>query len=254
MSTKYDQNKLDSRFNKESRQWQQLYLQAGEKKFSYNNKKYRQQYVLGMLGKGEGKVLDLGCGAGSYFEFLEVLGYEVTGLDSSEEMVKIASDFVRTLHRSQVIKGNVLEIPFEDNTFSAVIAVGLLEYLPDDREFLEVIRKVLKPGGKAVVTLRNSLCLERKLWKFYRRFGLDVNKADYFYREHSPRKLKKLIESMGFEDIQIKFCHFYPLMWPLSRLFFSFNNFLAHKMEKYFSGSFIDFLGSTFIISFRKSK
>lgn len=250
MSTQYDQLKLNDRFDKESQHWQKLYQPTGAKKFSYNNKKYRQQYVLEMLGRGSGKVLDLGCGTGSFFAHLEKLGYEVVGLDSSPEMVKLASAVANTLKHSQAVRGDVLNLPFENNAFSALIAVGLLEYLPDDQNFLKIIRRVLKPGGKAVITLRNSLCSERRLWKLYRKFGLVVNKTDYFYREHNPSHFKSLLELLGFKNIEIRFCHFYPLIWPLSRFFPSLNNFLAHKMEKYFSKSAVNFLGSTCLVLF----
>lgn len=252
MSTAYDQRKLDSRFDRESTHWQKLYQTTGAKKFSYNNKKYRQQYVLRMLGPGTGKVLDLGCGAGSFFEQLEGLGYAVVGLDSSPEMVKLASSVAATLSNSQAVRGDVLHLPFARHIFDALIAVGLLEYLPDDETFLKIIQTMLKPGGRAVVTLRNSLCLERKLWKLYGKCGLTVNKADYFYREHNPKHFKRLLESLGFSNVQITFCHFYPLPWPVSRLFPAFNNFLGHKMERYFSHSGINFLGSTCIVSFEK--
>jgi len=254
MSNKYDQLKLNARFDKESQLWQKLYQPEGEKKSSYNNKKYRQRYVLEMLGPGAGKALDLGCGAGSFFEHLEGLGYEVVGLDSSEEMVKIASAQASSLKNSRAVLGNVLNLPFESNTFNGLIAVGLLEYLPNDEDFLRIVRSALRPGGRAVVTLRNSLCLERKLWHFYRKIGLDVNKADYFYREHNPKKFKKILESFGFKNIKVRYCHFYPLAWPLSRFFPALNNFLAHKMEKHFSGRAISFLGSTVIVSFEAPK
>ncbi|OIO06493.1 hypothetical protein COX67_02185 [Candidatus Falkowbacteria bacterium CG_4_10_14_0_2_um_filter_36_22] len=250
MIDNYDPQKLKGRFDKESIHWQKLYQQNDNKDRIYNNKKYRQQYVLEILGPGSGKVLDLGCGAGSFFEHLEGLGYEVTGVDFSPEMVKLAASAAGNLKRSRAVQGDVLNLPFESRTFDALIAVGLLEYLPNDESFLKIVGNFVKPGGKIIVTLRNSLCAERKLWKFYQKLGINVNKADYFYREHNPAHFKLFLESLGFKNINIRFCHFYPMPWPLSSFFSSLNNYLAHKMERRFSNSENKFLGSTCIVKF----
>lgn len=250
----YKQEKLNERFDKESLDWHNLYNTNFDNKNSYNNKKYRQKYVLEMLGKGSGKLLDIGCGTGSYFEYLERLGYEVVGVDSSIEMYKIASSVARNLDKCNVIHGDIFNLDLPTNEYDALIAVGLIEYFPDDKTFINLVKKVLKPGGKAVITFRNSLCIERKLWKFYSKLGIKISKNEYFYREHNPTKFITFLKSVGMSNIKIRYCHFYPLPWPISRLLSNINSYLSHKMEKYFSKSNIRFLASTFIISFETPK
>ncbi|MDD5031498.1 MAG: class I SAM-dependent methyltransferase [Patescibacteria group bacterium] len=250
MRKKYDQNILNTRFDKESGSWKKLYETDKSSLFKYNNKKYRQQYALEMIGEGSGLILDLGCGSGSFFELLGKLGYRVVGLDSSSGMVELAAAEARRLNNGLVIRGNALKLPFADSAFNALLAVGLLEYFPADEDFLEKIKKIMKPGAKIVITLRNALCFERKLWKFYGKIGLNKFQADYYYREHNPIKFESLLKSMGFQNIQRRFCHFYPFPWPISKLAGPLNSFFANKMEKWFSESFINFLGSTYLVSF----
>jgi SAM-dependent methyltransferase len=252
MKKEFSQERLNSRFDLESKNWKDLYKDNISNKLSYNNKLYRQKYVLEMLGEGSGRVLDLGCGAGSYFEYLEKLGFEVVGVDSSKEMIKLASQVAVNLKNSKAVHGDIMDLPFQDQKYDAIIAIGLIEYLPDDISFFEIVKKLLKPGGKAVITFRNKLCLERRLWKLYQKFGLRISKIEYFYREHNPADIIILLNVLGMKNINIRYCHFYPLPWPFSRLLNFINNYFAHKMEKYFSTSSISFLASTFIVSFEK--
>jgi SAM-dependent methyltransferase len=57
-------NKIEERFDRESPAWREIYRRPGRNPFAYHDKQYRRRYVLDMLGKGSGRVLDLGCGAG----------------------------------------------------------------------------------------------------------------------------------------------------------------------------------------------
>lgn len=245
----YNFDKLNERFDHEAPAWHKLYDPVDPS--IYNNKQYRRKYVLEMLGSGSGTVLDFGCGAGGYFEVLEKLGYHVVGLDSAPQMVKTATNVASSLKNTKVLQGDVLHPPFEKHTFDALIAVGLLEYLPNDQNFLRVVKELVKPGGKIVVTLRNSRCFERRLWKLYLKFGINVGNIDYFYRDHDAQSFTALLKAHGFKDVQVRYCHFYPVPWPIHRLIPSINTFLSHKMERYFSQSKINFLGSTMIVSFR---
>lgn len=243
----YDQNNLNRRFDRESELWRDLYRSPEMSAFKYNNKLYRQRYVLEMLGEGSGPALDLGCGTGSFLPFLKSLGYQAVGMDYAQKMVEIAkSDNQDKI----VLRGDALNLPFSEGVFKRAIAVGLIEYLPDDGQFLSGLKRILAPGAKVVITFRNSRCLERKLMNFWRRIGV-AKKIDYYCREHETKKFKKLLLDMGFRDINIRYCHFYPLTWPFNLLISPLNAYLSNKMESVFSSGNIDFLASTFIISFR---
>ena len=128
--------------------------------------------------------------------------------------------------------------------------MGLVEYLPDDDSILAEIQRIVKPGGKIVVTLRNGRCLERRLWKLYNKVHINKYKTTYDYREHDPEAFRTLTAAMGFVNYSDRICHFYPLPWPLSTLLPSLNSYLANHMERLFSRTRFYFLGSTLISSF----
>jgi ubiquinone/menaquinone biosynthesis C-methylase UbiE len=71
-----------------------------------------------LLGKGSGSLLDVGCGTGSYSAALAERGWDVTGLDVSEDMLRRArAKGVRT------VQADATALPFADATFDAAVSV-----------------------------------------------------------------------------------------------------------------------------------
>ena len=103
-------------------------------------------------------ILDAGSGTG-----IVTLGFQDSGfrpkktiaLDLSRNSLKIARDEFRKEKRKvdakniESIQGNVLQLPFDDNTFDLILTCGVLEYVSLDAGLKEMAR-VLKPGCKLV--------------------------------------------------------------------------------------------------------
>lgn len=102
-------------------------------------------------------ILDLGSGAGNdCFVARALVGSEgkVTGLDFTQEMLLKAKINNSRLGYTNVkfVKGDIEEMPFEDNTFDVIISNCVLNLVPDkDKAFGEMFR-VLKPGGHFCVS------------------------------------------------------------------------------------------------------
>ncbi len=242
-------NKIEERFDRESPAWREIYRRPSRNPFAYHDKQYRKRYVLEMLGKGTGRVLDMGCGAGEFFEDLRKAGFSVVGADFSSEMTRLAA--AAGGGAAPVVRADALHPPFAPHSFRALIAVGLVEYLSGDEGALAEMARILAPGGKAVVTLRNKRCLERRLWDAYIRRGWMKRVSTGFFREHDPDAFEAAAARFGFTGFTRRYCHFYPLTWPFSKLLAPINNLLAHIWEPIFSRSRIPWLASTVIVSFR---
>jgi SAM-dependent methyltransferase len=105
------------------------------------------------------QVLDVGCGPGWLSEFLARCGYWVTGVDVSEDMVRIARERVAAIEEP-IGESNqalvefhampVLALPWRSR-FDAAILYDAMHHFDDEVETLRVIRRTLAPGGRIFI-------------------------------------------------------------------------------------------------------
>ena len=80
-------------------------------------------------------------------------GYAVWGLDFAEPMIRQARELCGSDHFGV---GDIEHMPFPDNSFDVVISLAVVEYLESDEQALREIRRVLRPGGRAVIAISNG--------------------------------------------------------------------------------------------------
>jgi ubiquinone/menaquinone biosynthesis C-methylase UbiE len=124
---------------------------AGKFYLSANRAKECYRELIGVECSGK-KILEYGCGKGSYAFGLARLGAEVTGIDISPEGIEIAKAQAVTEgleNRLSFAVMNAEELQFEDAYFDVVCGSGILHHLDLDKALTELAR-VLKPSGSAV--------------------------------------------------------------------------------------------------------
>jgi 2-polyprenyl-6-hydroxyphenyl methylase/3-demethylubiquinone-9 3-methyltransferase len=92
------------------------------------------------------KVLDVGCGAGLATNRLAKKSYKVTGVDLAEGALEEAKKRDQT-NSVQYIKADAYKLPFEDESFDAVISLDFLEHVYEPQRVIDEISRVLKPSG-----------------------------------------------------------------------------------------------------------
>ncbi|MDQ1559806.1 MAG: hypothetical protein QOD32_2866 [Pyrinomonadaceae bacterium] len=92
------------------------------------------------------RILDVGCGTGANLEMLAQFG-ETEGVDVSED----ALAFCRARGLAQVKLGAAEQLPYADASFDLVTALDVVEHLDDDLGGLAEMRRVLRPGGRALL-------------------------------------------------------------------------------------------------------
>ena len=117
------------------------------------NAYYERPAMLALAGDVAGRrILDAGCGSGPLFAALRDRGAIVTGIDKSGGMVALARRRLGAAADVQVAElGRPL--PFPDDTFDDVTASLVLHYLEDWDPALAELRRVLKPGGRLMVSV-----------------------------------------------------------------------------------------------------
>lgn len=92
-----------------------------------------------LLGEASGSLLDVGCGTGGYAAGLAERGWDVTGVDASEDMLRRARDKGVT-----AIQADATALPFEDASFDAAVSVFTHTDLDDFAGVLQEVVRVLR--------------------------------------------------------------------------------------------------------------
>ena len=163
-----------------------------------------------MLDGAAGRLLDVGCGPACMEEEFLVRGFEVVGIDASTEMLRhgrqrLAGHPLR--HRCVLEPGDVERLRYGDAAFDAVIAMGVLEYLPAYDAAIAEIRRVLRPHGLAVITVPNRLhprhVAQEALQLAKRAAGRSVEAPP---NRCIPWQLKGLLERQGLRVAARRYC------------------------------------------------
>lgn len=99
-------------------------------------------------------LLEIGCGMG--YDSLEFLkrGVRVTAIDLTPNAVKMTRRHfeIAGVQAEDIRTANALDLPFADNTFDAVWANGVLHASGDTARAIKEAHRVLKPGGRAIIS------------------------------------------------------------------------------------------------------
>ncbi len=111
--------------------------------------------LLGFIGHGDKRALEVGCGEGRVSRALKELGYHVTATDPVAELVDAAAA-ARSADRYAVAPAAAL--PFDDGSFDLVVAYNVLMDVEDVPAACGEIARVLAPGGEVMISLVHPFC------------------------------------------------------------------------------------------------
>ena len=161
------------------------------------------------------RVLDACCGTGDLALAGERAGGRVVGLDFSERMLERAR---RKSASVEWVRGDLLELPFEDASFEAATVGFGVRNVADLEHSLRELRRVLRPGGRVgvleITEPRGLLRPFYRLW-FYGVVPLLVGRvlrggSAYSYlpasvrRFPGPEELAALLERAGFDNVSVR--------------------------------------------------
>jgi ubiquinone/menaquinone biosynthesis C-methylase UbiE len=183
----------------------------------------------------EHKILDLACGQGRHAIELAKRGYNITGLDYSDYLLRVAKEkALKEKVNIKFIKGDMRNLPFA-NEFNAIyMFFSSFGYFSDEDNFkvLKEVSNALKNGGKFLIDLSNPIrviknfqyeswiltkegiiCLEqnefdpikmrtRTLRTVFSKGGKEIEKKEHIVRLYTPSELSFLMELAGLKVIK----------------------------------------------------
>ena len=113
------------------------------------------QELAGFMGLQPGMhLLDVGCGVGGPARFFAERGYQVTGIDLTDEFVRVAESLTRRLKlegKAQFRQGSALEMPFSSGMFDGAYMIHVGMNIQDKAALFREVARVVKPGGRFAV-------------------------------------------------------------------------------------------------------
>ena len=144
------------------------------------------------LGNGDRdrrRILDVGCGTGTMLTYLASYG-KAQGVDIDEEAI----GYCRERGLTDVRLGSAETLPFEDGSFDLVTALDVVEHLDDDAAALREIHRVLRPGGKLLMTVP----AHPFLWG-------DQDEVNLHKRRYVASEVRDRLTATGFEVLRLTY-------------------------------------------------
>ena len=161
------------------------------------------------------RILDVCTGPGMLAAGAVKRGTQVIGLDFSDEAIEIAR---RNVPEAEFQKGDAQDLPFEDDSFDAVVCGFGLIHIPNPAKALTEIRRVLKSGGRVsistwdVPTTTNGFGLLFGTLKVYGNVEVSPPHGPDPFQFSDEEKMTTALEETGFRDIAF---HFVEQTWEL---------------------------------------
>ncbi len=147
------------------------------------------------LWKDNSKICDCGIGTAAFsLTLVQTINssLQITGVDISSEMLNTAH---QTLSQAKVVhsleQSDVNTLPFSDRSFDGVISAHMLEHLPDPKQGLQEMVRVLRPGAPLVLVVTRTGFLGTLIqWQWGNRC-------------FSPVELSALMQEVGLLNVQL---------------------------------------------------
>lgn len=161
----------------------------------------RYDVVAGLMPDPPARVLEVGCGQGSFGARL-ARHYDYVGVEPDEASFRRASERIADVGRGKVLHGLAEQLD-PDERFDVVCAFEVLEHVEDDRGALDAWTAFLRPGGTLLLSTPAH----------QRRFGPSDELVGHV-RRYDPDRMRLLLRDAGLHDVDVT-CYGMPLGYAL---------------------------------------
>ncbi|WP_172450842.1 class I SAM-dependent methyltransferase [Candidatus Chloroploca asiatica] len=168
-----------------------------------------KQVIEGVQISSRDHVLEIGCGVGLWTSFFTPRSRSFVAIDLDKGFTKYIKSWkapcglLHPTHSAHIGVANAEQLPFLRDTFSRIIAIDVIEHVPDDRAMVEEMYRVLAPNSRLVLT---TLLADRP--SYFQRMNFEDHK-----REYSQDGLCELVKSVGFDIEKYFYFYFTPTLF-----------------------------------------
>jgi SAM-dependent methyltransferase len=151
----------------------------------------RRELRTMFIGKAQpGRLLEVGCGSGRFLNRMRKAGWTVEGI----EFDPVAAARIKRRFGIPVAVGSLPELGYPEGKYDVVAMSQVLEHVPDPVALLKECRRVLRPGGRLVLSTPNALSVAHRLYGKHWR-GLEPPRHQHIF---SPAALERCARDCGF--------------------------------------------------------
>lgn len=169
-------------------------------------------------------VMEVGCGRGTIALYLaSYLDMDMTLLDSASHAIDIAkAAFQEKNIDATFIVGDATDTSLKDESYDAIVSIGLAEHLDNVTELFSEQYRLLKPGGVMVslnIPKKWSLQHCNTLMRIIKKcFGLykENPKKDYYRNSYTPKEYANFAVTVGFSKTVVTHVCPFPIYTPVS--------------------------------------
>lgn len=141
-----------------------------------------------------GRLLDVGCGAGGFLSIARDAGYQTVG----QEVAPYFVDYCRAQLGLTVLGGELETLDLAPASFDCVTAFDVIEHHPDPKRLLRTMRRLVKPGGIAVLSTHDIGNLLARWYGLRWRYIAPIGHLVYFTRT----TLSRMLVECGFKVVR----------------------------------------------------
>ncbi len=141
------------------------------------------------------QALEIGCATGRYLRRLQEDGWEVTGVEPGKRPAAIARAAGLNVHC-----GFLESAALPEGGFDLAAAWMVIEHVPDPRDTLTRLFRLLRPGGQLLISIPNAGCWEPAV---FGRFWY-VWELPRHLHHFTPASIRRLLEQCGFESVSVQ--------------------------------------------------
>ena len=159
----------------------------------------RKLKLINLYSKTSNKnILDYGCGTGEFLKVCENFGYTTNGIEPNKDALELAKKKIKgNLYNNKKLK------EIEDNKYDIITLWHILEHIPNLKEVIINLKRILKNDGTLIIAVPNYNSFDAK---YYKEFwaGYDVPRHLWHFSKYSIHKL--------FYEVEMKVIKTKP-MW-----------------------------------------